>query len=120
MPLISILATADQCRRTAPRLRVFWSPHSLTSDVCLLLILVTIDSCIKSWFYSICDAYLLQIISSDNCTAKDLWDKLDEFFLSNKMSRMLQLQEQFRNAKKGTSSITDFCHNQKKIGRCSG
>ncbi|KAJ9565991.1 LOW QUALITY PROTEIN: hypothetical protein OSB04_001957 [Centaurea solstitialis] len=29
------------------------------------------------------------------------------------MSRMLQFQEQFRNAKKGTSSITDFCHNQK-------
>ncbi|KAJ9547592.1 hypothetical protein OSB04_020135 [Centaurea solstitialis] len=56
-----------------------------------------IDSRIKSWFYSTFDANLLQIISSDNCTAKDLWDKLDEFFLNNKMSRMLQLQEQFRN-----------------------
>ncbi|KAJ9546692.1 hypothetical protein OSB04_019235 [Centaurea solstitialis] len=54
-----------------------------------------IDSRIKSWFYSTCDANLLQIISSDDCTAKDLWDKLDEFFLNNKMSRMLQLQEQF-------------------------
>ncbi|KAJ9535873.1 hypothetical protein OSB04_un000972 [Centaurea solstitialis] len=31
-----------------------------------------IDSRIKSWFYSTCDANLLQIISSDNCTAKDL------------------------------------------------
>ncbi|KAJ9538099.1 LOW QUALITY PROTEIN: hypothetical protein OSB04_030832 [Centaurea solstitialis] len=74
-----------------------------------------IDSRIKSWFYSTCDANLLQIISSDNCTAKDLWDKLDEFFLNNKMSRMLQLQEQFRNTKKGTSSITDFCHNLKNL-----
>ncbi|KAJ9557354.1 hypothetical protein OSB04_011968 [Centaurea solstitialis] len=44
-----------------------------------------IDSRIKSWFYSTCDANLLQIISSDNCTAKDLWDKLDEFFLNNKI-----------------------------------
>lgn len=74
-----------------------------------------IDSRIKSWFYSTCDANLLQIISSDNCTAKDLWDKLDEFFLNNKMSRMLQLQEQFRNTKKGTSTITDFCHNLKNL-----
>ncbi|KAJ9544883.1 hypothetical protein OSB04_024590 [Centaurea solstitialis] len=74
-----------------------------------------IDSRIKSWFYSTCDANLLQIISSDDCTAKDLWDKLDEFFLTNKMSRMLQLQEQFRNTKKGTSSITDFCHNLKNL-----
>lgn len=74
-----------------------------------------IDSRIKSWFYSTCDANLLQIISSDDCTAKNLWDKLDEFFLNNKMSRMLQLQEQFRNTKKGTSSITDFCHTLKNL-----
>ncbi|KAJ9549163.1 hypothetical protein OSB04_021706 [Centaurea solstitialis] len=74
-----------------------------------------IDSRIKSWFYSTCDANLLQIISSDSCTAKDLWDKLEEFFLNNKMSRMLQLQEQFRNTKKGTLSITDFCHNLKNL-----
>ncbi|KAJ9547665.1 hypothetical protein OSB04_020208 [Centaurea solstitialis] len=31
------------------------------------------------------------------------------------MSRMLQLQEQFRNTKKGTLSITDFCHNLKNL-----
>ncbi|KAJ9565369.1 hypothetical protein OSB04_001335 [Centaurea solstitialis] len=74
-----------------------------------------IDSRIKSWFYYTCDANLLQIISSDNCTAKDLWDKLDEFFLNNKMSRMLQLQEQFRNTKKGALSITDFCHQLKNL-----
>ncbi|KAJ9556167.1 hypothetical protein OSB04_010781 [Centaurea solstitialis] len=74
-----------------------------------------IDSRIKSWFYSTCDANLLQIISSDNCTTKDLWDKLDEFFLNNKMSRMLQLQEQFRNTKKGALSITDFCHQLKNL-----
>ncbi|KAJ9560701.1 hypothetical protein OSB04_005861 [Centaurea solstitialis] len=74
-----------------------------------------IDSRIKSCFYSTCDANLLQIISSDNCTAKDLWDKLDEFFLNNKMSRMLQLQEQFRNTKKGALSITDFCHQLKNL-----
>ena len=81
----------------------------------LVMKMRTIDSRIKSWFYSTCDANLLQIISSDNCTAKDLWDKLDEFFLNNKMSRMLQLQVQFRNTKKGTSSITDFCHNLKNL-----
>lgn len=50
-----------------------------------------IDSRIKSWFYSTCEPNLLQIISADSCTAKDLWDKLEEFFLNNKMSRMLQL-----------------------------
>ncbi|KAJ9556497.1 hypothetical protein OSB04_011111 [Centaurea solstitialis] len=74
-----------------------------------------IDSRIKCWFYSTCDANLLQIISSDNYTAKNLWDKLDEFFLNNKMSRMLQLQEQFRNTKRGTSSVTDLYHNLKNL-----
>ncbi|KAJ9562193.1 hypothetical protein OSB04_007353 [Centaurea solstitialis] len=74
-----------------------------------------IDSRIKSWFYSTCDANLLQIISSDNCNAKNLWDKFDEFFLNNEKSRMLQLQEQFRNTKKGTTSITDFCHTLKNL-----
>lgn len=56
-----------------------------------------INSCIKSWFYSMWDANLLQIISSDNCTSKDLWNKLDELFLNNKMHHMLQLQDQFHN-----------------------
>ncbi|KAJ9565993.1 hypothetical protein OSB04_001959 [Centaurea solstitialis] len=97
------LATADHRRRPAPRLRVFRSPPSLTSDVCLVHYYLStrvhghltgkikpasdddedweaIDSRIKSWFYSTCDASLLQIISSDNCTAKDLWDKLMSFF----------------------------------------
>lgn len=40
----------------------------------------SVESCVKSWFYLTCDPNLLQIISSDNCTAKDLWDKLDEHF----------------------------------------
>lgn len=42
-----------------------------------------IDSRIKSWLYTTCDANLLQIISSDDFTSKDLWDKLHEFFLNN-------------------------------------
>ncbi|KAJ9565780.1 hypothetical protein OSB04_001746 [Centaurea solstitialis] len=58
-----------------------------------------IDSRIKSWFYSACDANLLQIISSDKCTAKDLWDKLDEFFLNNKMHLLHYC----------------FCHNLKNL-----
>ncbi|XP_023730469.1 uncharacterized protein LOC111878190 [Lactuca sativa] len=74
-----------------------------------------IDSRIKSWFYTTCDANLLHIISSDDCTTKDLWDKLTKFFLNNKMSHMLQLQEQFRNTKKGFSSITEFCHTLKNL-----
>lgn len=32
----------------------------------------SVESCVKSWFYLTCDPNLLQIISSDNCTAKDL------------------------------------------------
>ncbi|XP_023771233.1 uncharacterized protein LOC111919912 [Lactuca sativa] len=74
-----------------------------------------VDSHVKSWFYSTVDANLLQIISRDNCTTKDLWDELDKFFINNKMSRMLQLQDQFRNTKKGTSSITEFCHMLKNL-----
>lgn len=44
----------------------------------------TIDYRIKSWFYSTYGANLLQIISSVDCIAKDLWEKLDEFFLNTR------------------------------------
>lgn len=74
-----------------------------------------IDSRIKSWFYSTCDANLLQIISRDDCTAKDLWDELEKFFLNNKMSRRLQLQDTFRNTQKGAMNITEYCHTLKNL-----
>lgn len=70
---------------------------------------------IKSWFYSTCDPDLPQIISSDDCTAKNIWDKLDEFFQKNKIYRMLQLQDKIRNTKNGSSSITDFFHTLKNL-----
>ncbi|KAL7592521.1 hypothetical protein Lser_V15G32607 [Lactuca serriola] len=75
----------------------------------------SIDAHIKSWFYSTCDPSLLQIICSDDCSAKDLWDKLHEFFRNNKMFEMLQLQDQFRNTKKGSNFITEFCHTLKNL-----
>ncbi|KAJ9544041.1 hypothetical protein OSB04_023748 [Centaurea solstitialis] len=74
-----------------------------------------IDSRIKSWFYSTCEPNLLNIITKDNCTAKDLWEALDSYFLNNKLSRSLQLQTAFRNTKKGVLSITDYCHTLKDI-----
>ena len=39
-----------------------------------------LDSRVKSWMYSTCDPHLLQIISSDNCKAKDMWDKIAKIF----------------------------------------
>lgn len=56
-----------------------------------------IDARVKSRFYSTSDFNLLQIISSDDYISKDLWDKLHDFFLNSKISRMLQLQEQSRH-----------------------
>ncbi|KAI3748201.1 hypothetical protein L6452_11130 [Arctium lappa] len=74
-----------------------------------------IDSRIKSWFYSTCEPNMLNIITKDNCTAKDLWEALDSYFLNNKLSSSLQLQTVFRNTKKGALSITDYCHTLKDI-----
>lgn len=39
--------------------------------------------------------------------------KLDEFFLNNKISRMIQ--DQFRNTKKGAFAIIEYCHALKNI-----
>ncbi|KAL4562284.1 hypothetical protein LXL04_034484 [Taraxacum kok-saghyz] len=75
----------------------------------------SIDSRVKSWFYSTCDPTVLQVITTDTCTAQDMWNNLQEFFLNNKMPRMLQLQEQFRNTKKGASIIQEYCHNLKHL-----
>jgi hypothetical protein len=75
----------------------------------------SIDSRVKSWFYSTCDHSVLQVITTDSCTAKVMWDNLHEYFLNNKMPRMLQLQEQFRNTKKGASTVHEYCHNLKQL-----
>ena len=45
-----------------------------------------IDSQVQSWLYSTCDSNLLQIISNDKCTTKDLWDNLREFSSTTKCS----------------------------------
>lgn len=83
-----------------------------------------IDSKVKSWFYSTVDQNLLyssvdpnllQIISRDNCIAKDFWDELDKFFLNNKTSLMLHLQDQFQNMKKGTPP----CYKPNVSAHCS-
>lgn len=46
----------------------------------------------KSWFYKTCVVELLTVINSDVYTAKNHWEKLDQFFFrKNKTYRMLQL-----------------------------
>lgn len=56
---------------------------------------------------------MLQIIITENCTAKDLWDNIEKFFLDNKMARALQLHEIFHNTKKDDMNITDYYHHLK-------
>ncbi|XP_023762220.1 uncharacterized protein LOC111910624 [Lactuca sativa] len=48
--------------------------------------------------------------SKPNGAKDEDWEALD-----SRMSRMLQLQDQFRNTKKGTSTITEFCHTLKNL-----
>ncbi|KAJ9539540.1 hypothetical protein OSB04_032273 [Centaurea solstitialis] len=67
-----------------------------------------IDSRIRSWFYSTCEPNVLNIITTDNCTAKDLWEALDSYFLNNKLSHSLQLQTAFRNTKRYTRWASSF------------
>lgn len=55
------------------------------------------------------------MVSTDNCTTKDLWNKLDKIFLYKKMSRKFQPQDQFRNTKIGASLIMEFCHALKPL-----
>lgn len=50
-----------------------------------------------------------------NCTASQLMQNIDDFFLNNKMSRSLQRQEIFPTTKKGDLNITDFCHSLKNL-----
>ncbi|GJU19839.1 ribonuclease H-like domain-containing protein [Tanacetum coccineum] len=64
----------------------------------------SIDAKIKTWFYNTVEANLLQIVIQEKCTAKDLWDKIEEFYTNNKMSRALQLKETFCNTKKDSST----------------
>ncbi|PWA49989.1 hypothetical protein CTI12_AA474240 [Artemisia annua] len=49
----------------------------------------SVDSRVKTWFYNTVKSNLLQHITDETCTAKYLWDKLEEFFTNNKMSRVL-------------------------------
>lgn len=73
------------------------------------------DARIKSWFYSTCDSSLLQIIIVMTVLLKFFGINSRIFFRNNKMSCMLQLLDQFRNTKKGASSIIEFCHTLKNL-----
>ncbi|GKC46363.1 uncharacterized protein Tco_1064085 [Tanacetum coccineum] len=75
----------------------------------------SMDSKIKTWFYTTCEASLLKIVIRDKCTSKDLWDNIDGFFTKNKMSRSLQLKETFTTTKKGSMTITNYCQTLKNI-----
>lgn len=50
----------------------------------------SIDSQVNSWFYSPYEPYLLQIISNDNCTTKDIW-KMHRSPLSGIFSTTIEL-----------------------------
>nr|GEY96078.1 hypothetical protein [Tanacetum cinerariifolium] len=76
---------------------------------------ISVDAKIKTWYYNSVEANLLQNVIKEKCTAKNLWDNIEEFFTNNKMSRALQLKEIFCNTKKGLMSVTEYYHTLKSL-----
>ena len=49
----------------------------------------SIDPKIKTWIYNTVEPNLLQIITGENLTTKDVCDNIEQFFVTNKVSRSL-------------------------------
>jgi hypothetical protein len=66
-----------------------------------------------TWILGTLPPKLHEIIQKPMATARQAWLTLEAQFLSNRKSRVLQLDTRFRVFKQGNLSVSDYCHRMK-------
>lgn len=77
-----------------------------------------LDSIVKSWIYSTISIDLLQSIMRLGTTAHQLWNRLQEIFQDNRITRVVYLEEQFNNTRfSAFSNVSNYYARLKKSFR---
>jgi len=75
------------------------------------------DCVVKSWIAGTISTDLAEMVIDRVATARTVWCALEDQFLSNRETRTLHLDVQFRNLVQGDLSITDFCRRLKSMAQ---
>ncbi|VFQ92181.1 unnamed protein product [Cuscuta campestris] len=74
-----------------------------------------LDALIQGWILSTINDEVSDLIISSTTSAADLWKAIHNLFHDNKAARAMQLEHQFYNTVKGTSTITTYCQTLRNI-----
>ncbi|WVZ88247.1 hypothetical protein U9M48_034790 [Paspalum notatum var. saurae] len=68
------------------------------------------DLTVLMWLHATLADDLLDMVMDDDSTAHRVWTKISDFFLGNKASRAVQLEQELHNLEQGDLSATAYCH----------
>ncbi|VFQ92597.1 unnamed protein product [Cuscuta campestris] len=74
-----------------------------------------LDALIQGWILSTVNDEVSDLIISSTTSAADLWKAIHNLFHDNKAARAMQLEHQFYNTIKGTSTIQTYCQTLQNI-----
>ena len=107
--------TANNYNRWRALFLVVLGKYALTDHVLTDMVNANRPACVQmnctilTWIYGMINADLQQSTMLKNPNARVAWLHLEDEFLGQRESRALLLSTEFRTAKQGSSSITDFC-----------
>ncbi|XP_062202095.1 uncharacterized protein LOC133904649 [Phragmites australis] len=67
------------------------------------------------WLHATLTDDLLDMVMDDDITAHGVWTKIGAFFLGNKSSRAVQLEQELHNLSQGDMSADAYCHRLKTL-----
>ncbi|WVZ79619.1 hypothetical protein U9M48_027179 [Paspalum notatum var. saurae] len=73
------------------------------------------DLTVLMWLHATLADDLLDMVMDDDDTARRVWTKISDFFLGNKASRAVQLEQELHNLEQGDLSATAYCHRLKTL-----
>ncbi|CAA7028136.1 unnamed protein product [Microthlaspi erraticum] len=74
-----------------------------------------LDNTVKMWIYGTISESLLNSVLKAQCSARELWQTLENLFRDNKEARAIQLENELRNLTIGDLPVHDYCQKLKKI-----
>ncbi|XP_062178385.1 uncharacterized protein LOC133883168 [Phragmites australis] len=78
------------------------------------------DCTVRSWMYATISTDLLDDVMTPGTTAHLVWLTIEDQFLSNKETRALILDAEFRNFVQGNLSVTEYCRKLKAMADALG
>ncbi|XP_024011285.1 uncharacterized protein LOC112086548 [Eutrema salsugineum] len=72
------------------------------------------DGLVKMWIYGTISESILDTVLKTKCTAKELWESLENLFRDNKEACSLELDHELRTLTMGDLYLAEYCRKLKK------